>query len=79
MEAEPTTEVEIDKLSEQIPTRSEEHEEDDELTYEDHLEIIKSDNLEMRESLRTLTDVVFKLQERVKHLEDSNNKQSVKH
>ena len=77
--AEPTTEVKIDKLSEQIPIRSEEHEEDDELTYEDHLEIIKSDNLEMRESLRTLTDVVFKLQERVKHLEDSNNKQSVKH
>ena len=52
---------------------------EDDLTYEDHLEIIKSDNLEMKESLRTLTDVVLKLQERIKNLEDSNCNQLVRH
>ena len=74
---EPTTQgltrVEISKKFEK--PRSDECEDD--LTYEDHLEIIKSDNLEMKESLRTLTDVVLKLQERIKHLEDSNFKQPV--
>merc|ERR1712154_466269 len=72
---EPTTQgltrVEISKKFEK--PRSDECEDD--LTYEDHLEIIKSDNLEMKESLRTLTDVVLKLQERIKHLEDSNFRQ----
>ena len=73
-----TTKLEL--KPQQLFQPNNEHEEGDkDLTLEDHLAIFKSDNLQMKQSIRNLTDFVQRLQERIKCLEDSNTKTSVNH
>ena len=52
--------------------------EEDDRTFEDHLEKVARDNLEIRKTIRGLTDCVMQLQERIKNLEQENKKLSVK-
>ena len=66
------------KLNPEKEKEKEEEEEEDDRAFEDYLERLATDNLEIRKTVSQLTDCVMQLQQRIKTLELGNKKLSVK-
>ena len=76
--AKPAMEEKVRPPSPSKPSSPNLEQEEDDRTFEDHLEKVARDNLEIRKTIRGLTDCVMQLQERIKNLEQENKKLSVK-